>query len=409
MALRGAASDPPEPARNGEEEQPAQGVANKPQAQPEALMRNRHQAIPEYARRSILQPLRSRLPIDTTDWEKTLRADPCAYCNEPANEVDHIRPRVAGGRDSWQNTTGSCHHCNQAKASTRLLQFLSGRRVPLRILEPRLERLDGNLVAIADLRRAPYDPQGPRDRSSRLLTALLTARPEADGAVLYGLREQKGQHPSTAWVHILRMRPGTADAGAICRRHGGGGSVDYGGFVSKRLLFGNPGPTAAETGTQAREAAGPDPQPIYGKTAPEPIKNDAMRPALPHNVQNAISDIRRIAVHERMRNLRIRTSDERNNRIELYASAYLQGADQTGAGGNETNRPPICQPIARGIRMIRKSLSRNGFDAVVINTYDSRNGGTVLNVNATKTHERARGRRPPRHGTTTTSEHPARP
>ena len=205
------------------------------------------------------------------------------------------------------------------------------------------------------------------------------------------------------------MRPGTADAGAICRRHGGGGSVDYGGFVSKRLLFGNPGPTAAETGTQAREAAGPDPQPIYGKTAPERIKNDTMRPGLPHNVQNAISDIRRIAVHERMRNLRIRTSDERKNRIELYASAYLQSADQTGAGGNETNRPPICQPIARGIRMIRKSLSRNGFDAVVINTYDSRNGRTVLNVNATKTHERARGRRPPRHGTTTTSEHPARP
>ena len=384
MAVRRAAGGSAQRARDRQEDQSTEGVANKPQAQPEALMRNRRQAIPEYARASILEPLRSRLPLETRDWEKTLRADPCAYCNEPASEVDHIRPRVAGGSDSWQNTTGACHECNQNKAAIRLLQFLSGRSVPLRLVEPRLERLDGSLVATADLRQTPYDSGGNRNRSSRLLTALLAARPEADGAVLYGRRGRNDRHHGVTWVHILRMRPGTADAATICRH--GGGTRDYGAFVTRRPLFDGRRQAARETQEPTPRAGRSDLQAIYEKTRRERVENNAMRAELPGNVQNAINEIRRVIAHERMRELRIRTTDHRTEHMELYASAYLDGNRENAGHGAPPTDPGIAettpQPVARGIRMIRKSLARNGFEDVVISTYDSGNGGTQLEVNA---------------------------
>lgn len=44
----------------------------------------------------------------------------CAYCGNqfPRSEltVDHITPRVYGGKTCWMNTVSSCMHCNSRKA-----------------------------------------------------------------------------------------------------------------------------------------------------------------------------------------------------------------------------------------------------------------------------------------------------
>ncbi len=48
----------------------------------------------------------------------------CMYCGKPhsASELtrDHIVPRSAGGRDSWQNVVAACRRCNQFKGDRSL-------------------------------------------------------------------------------------------------------------------------------------------------------------------------------------------------------------------------------------------------------------------------------------------------
>ncbi|SDH47744.1 HNH endonuclease [Microbacterium sp. 77mftsu3.1] len=41
----------------------------------------------------------------------------CCYCSgRRATTVDHVFPRSRGGRDTWENTVGSCGPCNSKKA-----------------------------------------------------------------------------------------------------------------------------------------------------------------------------------------------------------------------------------------------------------------------------------------------------
>lgn len=41
----------------------------------------------------------------------------CAYCGEPADTLDHVRPRAAGGETRASNLIAACKRCNQAKGS----------------------------------------------------------------------------------------------------------------------------------------------------------------------------------------------------------------------------------------------------------------------------------------------------
>jgi hypothetical protein len=50
--------------------------------------------------------------------------DPCAYCGDVANSIDHIEPRVAGGTDDYGNLTAACQSCNSSKRDVPLLFFL---------------------------------------------------------------------------------------------------------------------------------------------------------------------------------------------------------------------------------------------------------------------------------------------
>ena len=39
----------------------------------------------------------------------------CQYCGGPAENVDHVIPRSAGGEHAWENVVAACRRCNQRK------------------------------------------------------------------------------------------------------------------------------------------------------------------------------------------------------------------------------------------------------------------------------------------------------
>jgi 5-methylcytosine-specific restriction endonuclease McrA len=57
-----------------------------------------------------------------------LRSDPCSYCGDPMEHVDHIEPSSKGGRNEWPNFTASCGRCNSSKGAKNLLFFLMDKR-----------------------------------------------------------------------------------------------------------------------------------------------------------------------------------------------------------------------------------------------------------------------------------------
>ena len=54
----------------------------------------------------------------------------CAYCGEPANEVDHIQPRVLGGTDDLDNLVAACRRCNAMKGKRSEALFLGRKSTP---------------------------------------------------------------------------------------------------------------------------------------------------------------------------------------------------------------------------------------------------------------------------------------
>jgi 5-methylcytosine-specific restriction endonuclease McrA len=58
----------------------------------------------------------------------------CAYCGQPADQVDHVIPRVRGGSDALENLVAACRRCNTSKGDrTRPQQkavFLRGNSTP---------------------------------------------------------------------------------------------------------------------------------------------------------------------------------------------------------------------------------------------------------------------------------------
>lgn len=73
---------------------------------------------------------RGRLSNDpeTRDYAKLIVNDPCVYCGEQAESVDHIEPLSRGGGDTWENLAPACISCNSQKHTMGLLEFLIRRR-----------------------------------------------------------------------------------------------------------------------------------------------------------------------------------------------------------------------------------------------------------------------------------------
>lgn len=53
--------------------------------------------------------------------------DKCAYCPEPAEQLEHIQPLSKGGGHVLGNLAPSCARCNRAKSSRGLIDFLADR------------------------------------------------------------------------------------------------------------------------------------------------------------------------------------------------------------------------------------------------------------------------------------------
>ena len=189
----------------------------------------RRQNAPPWA----LRALRPGLTADTStqDWPEVIRDDVCAYCGGIGGNIDHIEPKVRGGRSEWYNLTGACRQCNMGKGGQKLLQFLVGCRQDGLALTGWRTQIAGIDVAAADLRAIPYGRQREAGFIDTVVRHLLESHPWAEGALLYG-RRRPDEHGRSQIVHILETRKGGANAGNACQRHGGGGSTTRGGFVS---------------------------------------------------------------------------------------------------------------------------------------------------------------------------------
>lgn len=61
---------------------------------------------------------------ETRDYIRILESDPCCYCGESMQHIDHIESVVRGGDSEWSNLTSSCRSCNQRKNARSLLAHL---------------------------------------------------------------------------------------------------------------------------------------------------------------------------------------------------------------------------------------------------------------------------------------------
>lgn len=59
-------------------------------------------------------------------WIKQGRV--CAYCAEPATQVDHVVPLALGGTNHEGNLTPCCGACNRAKSDNLLIEWKNGKR-----------------------------------------------------------------------------------------------------------------------------------------------------------------------------------------------------------------------------------------------------------------------------------------
>lgn len=65
--------------------------------------------------RYVVAAWKHRTPGCTKNGIKA-RDGKCAYCNGPAETVDHIVPRSRGGKVTWMNAVAACLRCNHRKA-----------------------------------------------------------------------------------------------------------------------------------------------------------------------------------------------------------------------------------------------------------------------------------------------------
>lgn len=60
----------------------------------------------------------------TLDYVQILKKDPCAYCGQKCEHIDHIVPLARNGDSNWTNYTAACGQCNQTKYTKSLLEAL---------------------------------------------------------------------------------------------------------------------------------------------------------------------------------------------------------------------------------------------------------------------------------------------
>lgn len=59
---------------------------------------------------------------DDEVWARVLRRDPCTYCGDASDSVEHVDPR--GPRSTVKNGVGACRSCNHERGAVPLLFYL---------------------------------------------------------------------------------------------------------------------------------------------------------------------------------------------------------------------------------------------------------------------------------------------
>ena len=57
-------------------------------------------------------------------YRQIVKNDPCVWCDEPSESIDHIHPRSYGGANHWMNFAPTCVNCNSTKGSMSMLEFM---------------------------------------------------------------------------------------------------------------------------------------------------------------------------------------------------------------------------------------------------------------------------------------------
>lgn len=59
------------------------------------------------------------------EYRKAIAADPCAYCDSPGEQVDHLQPLSRGGTGHWWNLHRTCRDCNCRKHTKTHEEFVA--------------------------------------------------------------------------------------------------------------------------------------------------------------------------------------------------------------------------------------------------------------------------------------------
>jgi 5-methylcytosine-specific restriction endonuclease McrA len=77
----------------------------------------------------------------------------CQYCDQPAENIDHVIPRSKGGGHTWDNVVAACRPCNARKMD----RFLHETSMRLRRL-PRAPRERIWIIAAVGIVRPEWEP-----------------------------------------------------------------------------------------------------------------------------------------------------------------------------------------------------------------------------------------------------------
>jgi 5-methylcytosine-specific restriction endonuclease McrA len=77
----------------------------------------------------------------------------CQYCNEPAENIDHVIPRSKGGTHTWDNVVAACRPCNARKMDRYLHETNMRLRRP-----PRAPRERIWIIAAVGTVRPDWEP-----------------------------------------------------------------------------------------------------------------------------------------------------------------------------------------------------------------------------------------------------------
>ena len=101
-------------------------IRTRPDNEPQILRRHREGAAP-----GLSTKRRSKL---LAKWMRQQKS--CAYCDRPADTVDHVVPLVRGGTNYEGNLVPACRRCNSSKSGRMVIEWRTGRVLPKALANP---------------------------------------------------------------------------------------------------------------------------------------------------------------------------------------------------------------------------------------------------------------------------------